>query len=236
MGPSLMDRGLVDRVGLAVRDLGGRVDLVAPGGRVDLDRVVRDLVDPADIRDRAGLAGLGLAGRLDPAGRVDLDRVVRDRVDLAGLADLDLEGRVDPADLVVRVDRHRRRTRPGVLTTGVAPRWAVPGMRRTASAHPATVRRLRPHNTDSAGMAGLRPERRRQTGTDRRPPVDGTVLRLPVVGTAHGTGRCATWQSRSAISGRSITAATTPSRSSTQCSGDGASGSSESGFRCTDTT
>jgi hypothetical protein len=188
-----------DLVGLAARD---RADQVGP---VDLDRVVRDLVDRealvhlADIRDRVDLADQGM-DRVDLAhirDRVDLADQGMDRVDLAGREDLGDQGmnraglvvRLDLAGPVDRVDRHRRRTRPGVLSTGVAPRWVAPGMRRTASARPATVRRLRPHNTDGAGMTGLRPEGRRLSGTDRRPRVAGTVHRLPAAGTAHGTVR-----------------------------------------------
>jgi hypothetical protein len=171
-------RGRVAPVDLGLADLG-------PGDRVDRADT-RGRVDPVDLADRVDLdlgdqVDLGLA---DTRGQVDPG----DRVDLGGRADLGLGGR---AGLAVRVER-RRRTRPGVLTTGVAPRWAAPGMRPTASAHPATVRRLRPHNTDGAGMAGLRPERRRLTGTGRRLRVAGMVLRLPVVGTAHGMGRRAT--------------------------------------------
>jgi hypothetical protein len=215
-----------DRAGLAVRD---RVDPVDPVGPADLDLVVRadlDRVDPADIKDRAG--------RVDPAGLADRDLAGReDLADLAGREDLMARQCVD---LRGRGDRHQRRIRPGVLSTGVAPRWAAPGMCRTASARPATVRRLRRYNTDGPGMAGLRPERRRLSGTGRRPRVAGTVHRLPVVGTAHGTVRRAISQSRSVISGRSITTGTTRSRSLTRFLGDGASGSSVSGSRCTDTT
>jgi hypothetical protein len=268
-----------DPAGLAVRDLGGRVDLdrvdlglvdragpADPGlglglavlvGRAGLDPVVRDpvgLADQADIRDLADLADLDLVARV-VRDRVDrLDQAdIRDRagrVDpAAGLAELDLAARVvrvdlgradrvalgGLADLAVRLDRHQRHGRPGVLSTGVAPRWAAPGMCHKASARPATVRRLRRHSTDGAGMAGLRPERRRLGGTDRRPRVDGAVRRLPVVGTVHGTGRRAISGSRSVISGRSITTAITRSRCSTRFSGDGASGSSVSGSRCTNT-
>jgi len=179
--------GLVDPavLGLVVLDLAGPVGLAVPVDPAVLGPVGRvGLADPAHIRDRADPVGLDRAGPvglvvLDLAGRVDLaDRVVR--------ADPAVLGQVD------RVDHHRRRTRPGVLMTEVAPRWAAPTMRRTASARQATVRRLRPRSTDSAGMAGLLPERHRQTGTDRRLPADGTVLRLRVVGTARGMGRRAT--------------------------------------------
>jgi hypothetical protein len=168
------------------------VDLVDQG--MDLaDRVDPDRVDLVDL-DLGRLVGLDLAARvdlveqgMDPVGLAD--RVDPDRADL-----VDRAGPAGPAGLVIRADRHRRRTRRGVPTTGVAPRWAAPGMYLTASAHPVTVRRLRPHNTDGVGMAGLHPERRRLSGTDRRPRVAGTVHRLPVVGTAHGMGRRAIWR------------------------------------------
>jgi hypothetical protein len=228
-------RGRADRVGPAHLVLAGRVDLLDQG----MDRA--DRVGPAHL-DLAGRADL-LDQGMDRAGPVVLDRVDPRRADLADPADIrrrvDLAGRVGPAHLdlggqVDRVDRRRRSTHPGALTSGVAPRWAAPGMCLKASARPATVRRLRRHNTDGAGMAGLRRERRRLGGTDRRPRVDGAVLRLPVVGTVHGTGRRAISQSRRPISGRSITTGTTRSRCSIRFSVDGASGSSGSGFRCTD--
>ena len=252
---------LVDRAGRV--DLGmdrvGRAVLVGLGLAGPVDRAVlgradqgMDRVDPAD---RAGRVGLDL---VDLVGRVDLGM---DRVDLVGRVDLDLAaGRVDrvaqamnpvdPADPVdragredlgdrvdraIRADR-KRRTRPEVLSTGVGPRWADPVMCRTASAPPTTVHRLRPDNTDGAGMAGPRPERNRLGGTDRRPRVVGADRRLPVVGTVHGMVRRVTGASRNAISGRSITTGTTRSRCSTRYSVDGASGSSDSGFRCTETT
>jgi hypothetical protein len=235
------DLDLADQVGQVVLDLAGPVDLAGLVGRVDLgmDRV-----------DRAGRGGLDLAGRVgrgtdrvDPVGRVELDLAGRvDRVAQA-MYRADPAGPAGPAareDLgdrgMNRVDRHQRRTRPGVRSTGVVPRWAAPGMCRTASARPATVRLLRHHSADGAGMAGPRPERRRLGGTDRRPRVAGVVLRLPVVGTAHGTGRTATSVGRNAISGRSITTGTTRSRCSIRSLGDGASGSSASGSRCTETT
>jgi hypothetical protein len=216
MGLSLTRR---DPVGLAdlvvqglVRDLVDRarvdldpLDLVDMRGRVGLDLAVRRRRDPVDLVDMRGRVGLDLEDlvvrrRRDPldlVARADLDmrgRVgleVRDRVDLAARADLDL---VDPVDLAGRVDmdpldRRRRRTGLGVSMARVVPRWAAPTMRLTASVHPTTVRRLRRHNADSAGMAGLLPEGRRLTGSGRRPRVAGTDLRLPVVGTADGMGR-----------------------------------------------
>jgi hypothetical protein len=192
---------------LTRRDPVGLADLVVQGlvrGLVR-DLVVRRRRDPLDLVDMRGRAGphledLAVRRRRDPldlVARADLDRVgleVRDRVDLAARADLDL---VDPVDLAGRVDmdpldHRRRRTGLGVSTARVVPRWAAPTMRLTASVHPTTVRRLRRHNADSAGMAGLLPEGRRLTGSGRRPRVAGTDLRLPVVGTADGMGRRAT--------------------------------------------
>jgi hypothetical protein len=248
------------RVGLDLVDRAGPVDLgmdrvgraVLVGlGLADRAGPADQGMDPADPADRVGRAGLDLA---DLVGRVDLgmDRVGRVDLDLAGRVDrvaqamnpadpVDRAGREDPADLVdraslaIRADR-KRRTRPEVLSTGVGHRWADPGMCRTASAPPTTVHRLRPDNTDGAGMAGPRPERSRLGGTDHRPRVAGAVRRLPVVGTVHGMVRRVTGASRNAISGRSITTGTTRSRCSIRSLGDGASGSSDSGFRCTETT
>ena len=180
-------------------------------------------------------------GRAGPADRVELMSLV-DRADLADLAVLgapavpNLTGRVDLAGRAAPVDRHRRRTSNTVSTTGVAPRWAAPGTCRTGSARRITGRRLRPGNTDSAGTVGLPPVLRRLSGTDHHLQVAGAGLRLPVVGTADGTGRRAMSQSRSVISGRLVTTGTTRSRCSTRYSVDGASGSSVSGSRCTDLT
>ena len=250
---------LVDRAGRV--DLGmdrvGRAVLVGLGLAGPVDRAVlgradqgMDRVDPADRAGRVGL-DLDLVGRVDlgmdrvdPVGRVDRAAQAMNPVDPADLVDrVDRAGREDLGDrgmnrvaLAVRVDRHQRRTRRGVLSTGVVPRWAAPGMCRTASARPATVRLLRHHSADGAGMAGPRPERRRLGGTDRRPRVAGAVRRLPVVGTVHGMVRRVTGASRNAISGRSITTGTTRSRCSTRSLGDGASGSLDSGFLCTETT
>jgi hypothetical protein len=176
----------VDRAARAGLDLVVLVDLGLVG-REDL--AVTDLVDPVDPDpvDRAARAGLDL---VVPVGRADL--AVTGPAVPVGRVGLAVTGLVDPVDLAGRVDRHRRRTRPTAPTIGVALRWAAPGMRLTASARPTTVRRLRPHNTDSAGMVGLHPERRRLSGRDRRPRAAGTVHRLPGVGTRHGVGRRAT--------------------------------------------
>jgi hypothetical protein len=195
---------------LVVLAVTGLVDLRPAGLRlVVLDLVARAgqavtaLVDPVDLDpaapvDREARVGLGLVGRaaqvdLAATGPVGLDPAARvgpvDRAAPVDRVDLDLTDLVDRVVPVGRADRHRRRTRPMVPTTGVARRWAGPGMPRTASARPTTVHRRRPHNTDSAGMVGLHPEHRRLSGRDRRPRVAGTVHRLRGVGTRHGVGR-----------------------------------------------
>jgi hypothetical protein len=217
--------------------------LVPPVAMAPVDRaVLADLARRAAPVDRVGLMSL-----VDPAGLVDRVELMS-RADLADLAGRaapavlgapavpDLTGRVDLAGRAAPVDRHRRRTSNTVSTTGVAPRWAAPGTCRTGSARRITGRRLRPGNTDSAGTVGLPPVLRRLSGTDHHLQVAGAGLRLPVVGTAHGTGRRAMSQSRSVISGRLVTTGTTRSRCSTRYSVDGASGSSVSGSRCTDLT
>ncbi|HME64845.1 MAG TPA: hypothetical protein VKG61_08140 [Streptosporangiaceae bacterium] len=234
--PGPVDRELPDLMGrVDLGDLASRVVLV-PMGPVDLaapadldqtgraapaDRV--ELTSRVGLVDRAGLADLVQTGRAAPA-------------DLAAPAVPDLTGRVDLAGRAAPVDRHRRRTSNTVSTTGVAPRWAAPGTCRTGSARRITGRRPRPGNADSAGTVGLPPVLRRLSGTDHHLQVAGAGLRLPVVGTAHGTGRRAMSQSRSVITGRLVTTGTTRSRCSTRYSVDGASGSSVSGSRCTDLT
>ena len=193
-------------VGLLLVDLGERVELMDRA--VLVGPVVLLLVYPVDrealmarvglgdLASRVVLVAMGPVGLADPVDRVDLvrmgpaDRVGLtspaapvDRVDLADQVDLDLTGQA------ARVDRLRRRTSPMVSTTAPAPRWAAPGTCPTDSARRITGRRLRPVSTDSAGTVGLPPVLRRLSGTDHRLPVAGAGLRLPVVGTAHGTGR-----------------------------------------------
>jgi hypothetical protein len=231
---------LVGRAGPVELDLAHLVApavLVPPVAMAPVDRaVLADLARRAAPVDRVGL--MSLVDRAGLADRVEL----MSRVDLAAPAVLgapavpDLTGRVDLAGRAAPVDRHRRRTSNTVSTTGVAPRWAAPGTCRTGSARRITGRRLRPGSTDSAGTVGLPPVLRRLSGTDHHLQVAGAGRRLPVVGTAHGTGRRAMSQSRSVISGRLVTTGTTRSRCSTRYSVDGASGSSVSGSRCTDLT
>jgi hypothetical protein len=228
---------------------GGRVDLAARVGRRQLGLGVRaGLVDQA-VRvtlpaNRVGLVvpavqGLmGLVDRVDLAARVGLaDRVVPvGRVGLVVPAVQGLMGLVDPVGRAALADRRRRRTHPKALTKAVAPNGVARIMRRTASAHPTMVRRLHRRSMDSAGTMGQLPEGLRLTGPGRRLRVDGMVRRLPAAGTSHGVGRRGTSSWRRPILGRSPTAATTPCRSSTRCSVDGVSGTSASGFRCTDPT
>jgi hypothetical protein len=230
---------LVGRAGPVQLDLARLVvpAVLAPVVMAPEDRAV--LARRVPPVDRVGL--MSLVDRAGLANRVELmSRVVR--ADLADPAVLgapavpDLTGRVDLAGRAAPVDRLHRRTSNTVSTTGVAPRWAAPGTCPTGSARRITGRRLRPGSMDSAGTVGLPPVLRRLSGTDHRLQVDGAGLRLPVVGTAHGTGRHAMSQSRSVISGRLVTTGTTRSRCSTRCSVDGASGSSVSGSRCTDLT
>jgi hypothetical protein len=208
--------------------------LVPPVAMAPVDRaVLAVLARRAAPVDRVGL--MSLVDRAGLADRVELMSRVAPAV-LAAPAVPDLTGRVDLAGRAAPVDRHRRRTSNTVSTTGVAPRWAAPGTCRTGSARRITGLRLRPGSTDSAGTVGLPPVLRRLSGTDHHLQVAGAGLRLPVVGTAHGTGRRAMSQSRSVISGRLVTTGTTRSRCSTRYSVDGASGSSVSGSRCTDLT
>jgi hypothetical protein len=207
LGP--VDRVVLGLVGPGLQDLTGRadlvdLDLVAPVGRADL--VDLDLVAPvgrADLVD-LGLVDLGrvVLGLVDRVGLAVTGLVVRvDRGLLVGLEDLVVPAVQDPTDLAVqgdrvdlaaRVDRHRPRTGPKVPTIGVTRKWAARVTRRTASAHPTTVRRHRPGSMDSAGTADLLPEGLRLTGMARRLRVAGTVLRLPVAGTLDGMGRRAT--------------------------------------------
>ena len=231
----LVLRHLVGRAVPAELDLARLVAAVVLVPPVAMAPVVRAVLADRVQTVRADLADPAQTGRAAPADLVGLMSLV-DRAALAAPAVPNLTGRVDLAGRAAPVDRHRRRTSNTVSTTAVAHRWAAPGTCRTGSARRITGRRLRPGNTDSAGTVGLPPVLRRLSGTDHHLQVAGVGLRLPVDGTAHGTGRRAMSLSRSAISGRLITTGTTRSRCSTRCSVDGASGSSVSGSRSTDLT
>jgi hypothetical protein len=227
------------------QDLAGRVlgrvlgDLDLADRRMDRGLGGRGL---ADRRMDRGLGGRGLAGR-ELAGRELARRGLAGR-ELAGrelarrgLAGRELAGReLAGRELAGRGLADHRAISRGALTIAVMRRWAVPGMRLAASAHATTARRLRRQREGSAGIMGLPPVGRRLTGTAPRLRVAGTVLRLPVVGTTRGTGRTAGYSRHKATSGRSMTAATPLFRFSTRFSVDGASGTSVTGFRCTDAT
>jgi hypothetical protein len=222
----------VDLVDLAVLVLAGRVALAVPVVTVRVDPANLVVLVKTDLADRVDL--MVLAGRVAPVGRADLVvLVVLDRVDLA---DPDLMGRVVLADPAAQVDRHRPRMSNTVSTTGVARSGVAPGTHRTGSARRITARLLLRRNAASAGTMDLRPAVRRLTGTAHRLLAAGTGRHLPAAGTVGGTGRRATSVWHRPISGRSPTTASLPSRCSTRFSVDGATGSSATGFRCTDLT
>jgi hypothetical protein len=254
--------GLVGLMGPAAPVDRADLDRMAPVDRADpAALVVLDRVGPVDLMDRTGLLVLGalvgpvvqdrmslaapvvLMARVpgDPAGLNTAARAVlmaravpADLVVPAGLVVLgDPVGR---AGLVVPAGRHRRHMCNAVTMTVVARSGVVRGTHRTASALQVTARpHLRPR-TDSGGMAGLLPERRRPTGTVHRLPVVGTVRRPPEVGIHDGTDRHTISVGGRRTMARSTTTDTTPHRSSTRCSVAGASGSSVRGSRCTDLT
>ena len=214
---------------------------MAPGDRVDLaPRVVP--VDRVELMSRVvPVDRVELTSRVVPVDRVELTSRVglANRVGLTSLGD-----RAGPVDLAVPdltgpaapVDRHRRRTSNTVSTTGVARSGVVPGTLRMGSARRITVRRLRRGNAASGGTTDLRLAVRRPTGTAHRLLAAGTGRHLLAAGTVDGMGRLATSVWHRPISGRLPTAASTPYRSSTRFSVGGASGSSATGYRCTDLT
>ena len=187
------------------------VDLV-PVGRVELvpvapvDPVDRAPADPADLVDRA------------PADPVD-------RVDLVPVAPVDP---VAPAG--------RTTERPRERSIAAMHRWVAPGMRLAASVHPTTAHRLRREREGSAGMTARLLAPLRVIGTARRLRVVGMARRLRVAGTAGGTARSAIYTARGVTSGRSTTTTTRPFRASVRSLAVGASGTSVSGSRCSETT
>jgi hypothetical protein len=241
----------VDPVGLMGR--AAPVDLARVARVVPAALAVLDRVDPVDLTDRTALVGPVVQDRMGLAAPGDLEARMA-RVGPAGLntaapvapmARVALGDPVVPGDLVglntvvqagpvAPAGRHRRPMCNTVTMTVVARNGVVRGTRRTASALRVTARpHLRPR-TDSDGMAGLLPERRRPTGTVHRLLVVGTVRRPPAAGTNTGTDRRTTSVGGRRTMARSTTTATTPHRSSTRCSVAGASGSSARGSRCTD--
>ena len=210
--PNMVGRGGLDRMDLAVPVV---PNMAAPVG----------LVAPV-VPSMAARAGLDLEGLVAPV-------VLGVPVDPVDPVVLNMAGRVG---LVAPVDRHRRRMCNTVSTTVVARSGVDPATRRTASARPTTAPRPRPRNADSAGTVGRLPEVRHPTGTARRLLAVGTGLRLLVAGTVDRMGRLATSVWHRPISGRLPTAGTTPYRCSIRFSVGGASGSSATGYRCTDLT
>ena len=79
--------------------------------------------------------------------------------------------------------------RPGGFYGQGGPQMGGPNNAPHGFSAPDQVRRLRRHNADSAGMAGLLPERRHPTGMVHRLLVVGTVRRPPAAGTNTGTDR-----------------------------------------------
>jgi hypothetical protein len=247
-------RVVLHLVDLRLRGPGVRVGVMRRVGRVVLRLVDLRPVDPAvpDLtggRVRPGSRAVPLAtGPMAPAVQTDLAVQTVPVHPVGPTSPAGQASLVHPASLAVpttpvsrvgMADLHRRplrRTSSTVSTTNPAPRWAARGICRMGSARPTTVRRLRPVSTDSVGRVGRPPELRRHSGTAHRLLAAGTGRRLPVVGTLDGMGHPATSCSRSRITGRLPTTVTAPSRSSTRSSGDGASGSSVSGCRCTDLT
>jgi hypothetical protein len=141
--------------------------------------------------------------------------------------------RVVPVD---PVDRTTERSRRGERSIAVIRRWVAPGMRLAASVHPTTVHRLRPEREGSVGMTVRLLAPLRATGTARRLRVVGMAPRLRVAGTAGGMGRSAIYTARRVTSGRSTTTTTRPFRASVRTLVVGASGTSVSGSRCSETT
>lgn len=235
------------RVGRAVLvDRTAREGLTVPAGPTTApgDQVGRTMarVAPVDRTDRVDEAArevpaVPTTARVAPAVRTTAREApaVRTtvRVGLAvpvdRMAPEDLAGMdADPVDPVVLP------TYSVGSTTAVVPTGVARGTHRMASVRPIVAHRRHRGKTDSGGTAGLRRERHRRTGTGRRLQGGGTDRLLPGVGTPAGMGRRVTSVTPSAISVGSTTAATTRYRSSTRFSADGDSGTSASGFRCTD--
>jgi hypothetical protein len=201
------------------------VDLVAP---VDLDPVAPVDLAPVDPVDLAPVDPVDRAPA-DPVDLVPADPVVP-------VAPVDP---VDPVDLVPVAPvapAGRTTERPRERSIAAMHRWVAPGMRLAASVHPTTAHRLRREREGSAGMTARLLAPRRVIGTARRLRVVGMAPRLRVAGTAGGTARRAIYTARGVTSGRSTTTTTRPFRASVRSLAVGASGTSVSGSRCSETT
>lgn len=126
------------------------------------------------------------------------------------------------------------RTRPRAATTAVMTRSADRETRRTGSALQATAHRRPRRSGVRGGMTVLPQAVRHPIGTVLLLPVAGTAHRLPAAGTVGTTVQAVTSPKPEWISVRSTTTATPRSRSSTPHSEAGASGSSVCGSRCSD--
>jgi hypothetical protein len=211
----------------------GRVELVpvAPVGPVDLvpvgpvELVPEAPADPADLVPVAPV---------DPVDRVPA--VPADPVDLVPEAPADLVDLVPVAPVDPVAPAGRTTERPRERSIAVMHRWVAPGMRLAASVHPTTAHRLRREREGSAGMTARLLAPLRVIGTARRLRVVGMARRLRVAGTAGGTARSAIYTARGVTSGRSTTTTTRPFRASVRSLAVGASGTSVSGSRCSETT
>jgi hypothetical protein len=163
-----------------------------------------------------------------PVELVPVARVVP--VELVPVARVARAAPVDP------VARTTERSRRGERSIAVMRRWVVPGMRLAASVHPTTAHRVRPEREGSVGMTARLLAPLRVIGTARRQRVVGMAPRLRVAGTAGGTGRSAIYTAHRVTSGRSITTTTRPFHASVRTLAVGASGTSVSGSRCSETT
>jgi hypothetical protein len=235
--PAPVDPAPVDLVPVA------RAVPVAPVERVPVDlvpvaRAVPVELVPVDLVPVAPVAPVELA-RVARVAPVELARVARVApVDLARVVPVELVpvARVARAAPVDPVARTTERSRRGERSIAVMRRWVVPGMRLAASVHPTTAHRVRPEREGSVGMTARLLAPLRVIGTARRQRVVGMAPRLRVAGTAGGTGRSAIYTAHRVTSGRSITTTTRPFHASVRTLAVGASGTSVSGSRCSETT
>jgi hypothetical protein len=210
-----------------------RVDPVDPA---PVDTAPVDPVDP----DPAAPVDLVPVDPVDPVPVDPVDPAPVDPVPVAPVAPVDPVP-VDPVDPVPvdpvgPADRTTERSRRGERSIAVIRRWVAPGMRLAASVHLTTAHRVRRERGGSAGMTARLLAPLRVIGTARRLRVVGMVPRLRVAGTAGGTGRSAIYTARGVTSGRSTTTTTRPFRASVRTLAVGASGTSVSGSRCSETT
>jgi hypothetical protein len=223
--PVPVDPAPVDPVDLAPVD-------PAPVDPVDLAPVDPAPVDPVDLApvDPAPVDPVELVPVVPvvPVELVPVARVVP--VELVPVARVARAAPVDP------VARTTERSRRGERSIAVMRRWVVPGMRLAASVHPTTAHRVRPEREGSVGMTARLLAPLRVIGTARRQRVVGMAPRLRVAGTAGGTGRSAIYTAHRVTSGRSITTTTQPFHASVRTLAVGASGTSVSGSRCSETT